>query len=282
MNRIRSFWIEVWMDLAGSILYAVGISVFAQQADFAPGGISGLALIVYHLWGFPVGLMSLLLNLPLAVCSIHVLGKRFLQKTIQSMIICTIFLDGIFPYLPSFHGSPVLAALFSGAFLGAGMAIFYMHGSSSGGTDFLTLSIQAKRPEFSIGFVTMAIDLVIILLGWPVFGNVEAVLYGLMSTAVCSIVMDKLLYRIGAAKTLLIITDCGEIVAAQIAQHCERGSTAVRAIGSYTRKEKTVLICACTNAQAYRIQKIARKADEHAFIILTDSGGVFGEGFRQP
>ncbi len=277
---MRKFLSAMRFDLLGSLLYAIGISGFAQQANFAPGGISGLALIVYHLWSFPIGITSLLLNLPLAALSTHILGKRFLCKTLQSMLCCTIFLDGIFPFLPTFHGSTVLAALFSGIFLGAGMAIFYMHGSSSGGTDFLTLSIQTKHPEFSIGFVTMAIDFIIILLGWPVFGNLEAVLYGILSTAICSIVMDKLLYHVGAAKTLLIITDHGKVVATEIARHCQRSSIAIRVIGNDSEHEKTVLICACSNAQAYRIQKITKKTDAHAFMILMDSNVVFGEGFQ--
>ena len=90
-----------------------------------------------------------------------------------------------------------MAALFSGVCLGAALALFYMRGSSSGGTDFLTMSIKAVKPHLSIGFVTMAIDLLIILLGWPVFGNVDAVLYGLISAFVTSVVIDKIMYGMG-------------------------------------------------------------------------------------
>ena len=101
---------------------------------------------------------------------------------------------------------------FSGVCLGAALALFYMRGSSSGGTDFLTMSIKAVKPHLSIGFVTMAIDLLIILLGWPVFGNVDAVLYGLISAFVTSVVIDKIMYGMGAGKLILIITTKAEEV----------------------------------------------------------------------
>jgi len=280
-SQIKKFLLLLCFDMLGSTLYSIGIATFAQKADFAPGGVLGFALILYHLWGFPVGVTSLLLNLPLAALSIRALGRNSLYKTIQSMVCYTILLDGIFPYIPYYDGSSMLAALFSGIFLGMGMAIFYMHGSSSGGTDFLTLLIQSKRPKFSIGFVIMTIDVMIILLGWWVFGNFESVLYGIISTAACSIVMDWILYQIGTTKSLLIITKCGETVVAKIAYHCKRSSIAIQGFSTYSGNEKTVLICTCSNVQAYRIQKIVKSIDANAFIILTNSGGVFGEGFRE-
>lgn len=280
-HQIQHFAVDTIFDILGSILYAIGLSSFAQKAYFVPGGISGLALILNHLWNLPIGLMSLLLNIPLVIFSFRVIGKQFLLKTARSMLICSIFLDLIFPQLPAYAGSQMLASLFSGVFLGAGMTIFYMRGSSSGGTDFLTLPIQVKRPHLSIGFVSMSIDLIILLLGWMVFDNVDAILYGLISTFVSSIVIDKLLYRVGAAKMLIIITEFGTEIANRISAVCERGSTAIRGIGTYTRQEKTILICACSNAQAFRIQKIAHETDSHVFMILTDANRILGEGFRK-
>ena len=109
-----------------------------------------------------------------------------------------------------------------------------MRGSSTGGTDFLTMSIKALRPHLSIGFVTMLIDLFIILLGWPVFGNVDAVLYGLISTFITSAVIDKIMYGVDEGKLAIIITSKGGEVARQIDAACARGSNVIRAQGAYT------------------------------------------------
>ena len=227
--------LDISYDIVGSVLYALGIYTFAKTADFAPGGLSGLALIMNHLWRFPIGITTLALNIPLIILSFKLVGRRFMFKSARTMIVCTIFLDLIFPYTKPYTGEPFMAALFSGVCLGAALALFYMRGSSSGGTDFLTMSIKAVKPHLSIGFVTMAIDLLIILLGWPVFGNVDAVLYGLISAFVTSVVIDKIMYGMGAGKLILIITTKAEEVSKKIDQISGRGSTAIRAIGTYTK-----------------------------------------------
>ena len=257
--------LDISYDIVGSVLYALGIYTFAKTADFAPGGLSGLALIMNHLWRFPIGITTLALNIPLIILSFKLVGRRFMFKSARTMIVCTIFLDLIFPY--------------TGVCLGAALALFYMRGSSSGGTDFLTMSIKAIKPHLSIGFVTMAIDLLIILLGWPVFGNVDAVLYGLISAFVTSVVIDKIMYGMGAGKLILIITTKADEVSKKIDQISGRGSTAIRAIGTYTKEEKDVLLCACSSSQAYSVRSAAHEVDPDAFVMLTETSEVFGEGF---
>ena len=196
--------VDILYDIIGSILFGAGIYTFAEGGNFAPGGISGIALIMNKLWNLPVGTMTLILNIPLVIISYKTVGKRFLMKTARTMIISTIFVDLVFPMFPYYTGQRLLAAIYSGALLGLGMVLFYMRGSSSGGADFLTMTIKKKRPHMSLGRLTLLIDLIIILIGWPVFGDVDSVLYGLIAVFVCSVVIDKILYGIGAG-TLAIM-----------------------------------------------------------------------------
>ena len=278
-ERIKSVFMDCLFDLAGSVLYSMSIYTFAKMADFAPGGISGLALIMNHLWGTPIGLMTLVLNIPLILISYKVVGKQFLFKTARTMIFCTIFLDVIFPYTPAYTGNPLLAALYYGILLGTSLTIFYMRGSSSGGTDLLTMTIKKLRPHLSIGAVTMIIDLVIILLGWPVFGNVDAVLYGLVGTGITSIVINKIMYGADAGKMAIVITLHGQRVADEISDRIDRGSTLINAKGSYTKMERDVLLCACSKAQAYSLRKAIFEVDPDAFVMFTETSEVVGEGF---
>ena len=276
----RSGWAyDLAADLAGGVCYAVGMYVFAMHADFAPGGVSGLALLLNRLLGLPVGLGTLLLNLPLFALSYRFVGRRFLARTLRSTVICVLFLDVVFPRFPAYTGEPFLAALYSGAFLGAGLALFYTHGSSSGGMDLLTMTVKTLRPHLSVGTVMMATDLFVILLGWPVFGNVDAVLYGLAAVAVNALVLDKIMYGAGACKLVIIITDAGQAVARRIAARCGRGSTQIRALGSHTGVERYVLLCACGKAQAYKVRTAAHEIDRGAFVMVTEASEVFGEGF---
>nr|WP_294495352.1 YitT family protein [uncultured Mediterraneibacter sp.] len=268
-------------DVAGSILYAAGIYTFAGNAGFAPGGVSGLALILNHLFGLPVGTVTLLFNIPLVAVSYKAVGRQLLIKSAKTMVISSLFLDVIFPFIPMYTGNRLMASICSGVFMGAGMALFYIRGSSSGGIDFLALTIKKKKPHMTIGVITLLIDLIVILLGWPVFGDVDAVLYGVASTGVSTIVIDKILYGIGAGTLAIIITDRGKEVAARIAERAKRGVTAVPASGTYTGQRRDVLLCACSKAEAYLVKSAVSEVDTGAFLMFTETSEVFGEGFKR-
>ena len=284
LNKKIDYKILMWdllYDIAGSILYAAGIYTFAGNAGFAPGGVSGLALILNYLLGLPVGTVTLLFNIPLVVISYKAVGRTLLIKSAKTMVISSLFLDVIFPYIPMYTGSRLMAAIYSGVFMGAGMALFYIRGSSSGGIDFLALTIKKKKPHMSIGVITLLIDLVVILLGWPVFGDIDAVLYGVASTGVSTIVIDKILYGTGAGTLAIIITKRGSVIAAKIGENVRRGVTTIPASGSYTGLHRDVLLCACSKAEAYLVKSAVQETDEQAFLMFTETREVFGEGFKR-
>mgnify|MGYP000849831249 CR=1 FL=1 len=234
-------------NLAAGFLYALSICYFAKGADFAPGGLSGLALLGNYLWGFPIGITTLVLNVPLVLLGFRFVGRAFLGKT-----------------------------------NGFSISLCLIGNTSSGGTDFLTMSIKVLRPHLSVGVVTGAIDLVVILLGWPVFGSVDAVLYGLVTTAVTSLVIDKIMYGSNAGKMLTIITTKGQEIADEISRQCERGSTMVKAVGTYTGTERQMLLCVCARPQVYRIRMAAYRIDPGCMVMVTETGEVYGEGFVDP
>ena len=196
------------------------------------------------------------------------------------MVISSLFLDVIFPYIPMYTGSRLMAAICSGVFLGAGMALFYIRGSSSGGIDFLALTIKKKKPHMTMGVITLLIDLVVILLGWPVFGDIDAVLYGVAATGVSTIVIDKILYGTGAGTLAIIITGKGREVAVKIGENVKRGVTTLPASGGYTGMHRDVLLCACSKAEAYLVKSAVQETDDKAFVMFTETSEVFGEGFK--
>lgn len=278
-KKLKELSLDLFCDTAGAVLYALGIYTFAKMGDFAPGGLSGLALIINHLCGIPIGIMTLLLNIPFVLLSYRIIGKDFLFRTARSMIFCTVFLDVIFPLFPAYTGSPFMAALFSGLCIGAGLSFFYMRGSSSGGTDFLIMSVKTLRPHISIGTVTIVIDFVVIMLGWPVYGSVDSVLYGLVAVFATSVVVDKIMNGLGTGTLAIIITKHGQLVADRIGTVLERGSTAIQARGTYTKESKEVLICACSRSQGYILRRTVHEADPDAFVMMAETSEVFGEGF---
>lgn len=282
MKNIRTIVIDQLYNLVAGILYAVSICYFAKNADFAPGGLSGLALIGNYLWGLPIGTTTLVLNIPLILLSLKFLGKTFLGKTLVTMLWCTFFQDVVFTRIPGYTGDPLLAAIFAGITLGGSLALMYMRGTSSGGTDFLTMSIKTLRPHLSVGALTGLIDLVIILLGWPVFGSVDAVLYGLITTVGTSLVIDKIMYGSSSSKMLTIITTKGQEIADCIAREADRGSTMLRALGTYTGTERQMLLCVCARPQVYTIRTAAYRIDPSCMVMISDTSEVYGEGFIDP
>lgn len=279
---VKSFVVDTLYFTAGSILYALALYTFALQAGFAPGGVSGIAIILNHYTGWPIGTMSLLLNIPILVVCMRSLGRTFLFKSIWAMLINTLFLDVIFPLFPTYTGNPLLAAMFTGVLLGTGLALIYMRGSSTGGTDFIVMALKKKWPHFSVGQIALAIDAVVILAGGFVFQNVDAVLYGIVASFAATFALDNVLYGAGSSKLAIVITDHGQAIADAISNEVERGATLVQATGAYTGEGREMLYCACGKSEIYKVRTTALAVDPAALIMITEAGEVFGEGFDPP
>ena len=246
VQALKTFAVDTVYDVVGSILFAIGVYTFAKSADFAPGGVSGLALICNYLWDLPIGTMTLIINIPIIIISYKVVGRKFLLKSFKTMVISTLFLDLVFPLTPLYTGNSFLAAIFSGVFMGAGLALIYMRGSSTGGTDF------------------------------------DAVLYGVISTYAASVIIDKIIYGAGSGKLAIIITTDGYATAKKIDEETGRGATLIKAIGTYSGIERHLILCACGKAEIFKVRNAAHAVDPNAFVMITEASEVFGEGFTPP
>ena len=281
-KRIQNLMLDLVYDVVGSLIFGLGLYTFAREGGFATGGFSGLGLMLNHLTGLPIGMLTLLLNIPLIILSYRTLGRFFLLKTLKTMIIQTLILDLVMPLFPTYRGNPLIAALFTGVLMGAGLGIIYMRGSSTGGSDFLILSLHKVLPHLSVGQFSLMIDFVILILGALVYGNIDAALYGLISTFACSQVMDRVLYGAGSGKMAIIITNHGMETAQAISDEIERGSTLIKAIGTYSGDGRDMLLCACSKNQIFKVRAAAHRVDERAMVMITEVDEVYGEGFKPP
>ena len=182
--------IIVLYDLIASFLLGVSIVVFAVKANFAPGGVSGLAVIFNYLFGWPIGLVTVLINLPIVLATFRRLGPAFFFCSVKSVLINALFIDYIVVLLPAYEGSRMLAAIFSGLFAGVAYSMLFNIGSSTGGTDFIIAAIQRAKPKLSFGMLAFFIDSTVILASAFVFGELQAVLYGAVYTVVTSASLD--------------------------------------------------------------------------------------------
>lgn len=282
-SRHRELCMDLTFDFFGSILFGLGVYTFAANAHFAPGGISGIALLINYVFdAIPIGTLTLLLNIPIILCTYRTLGRTFFLKSMRTMVISTVIMDGVLPLFPAYEGSRLLAAVFSGICLGAGLALIYMRGSSTGGADFIIHAAKRKMPHISLGQISLIMDAAIIVVGIPVFGDIDSALYGMISAFALTIVMDKILYGAGSGKLALIITDYGPEICQAIDQAVERGSTLVDVMGSYSHEHKYMVMCACSNNEIYKVRTAAHTVDHKAMVMVCEANEVFGEGFHQP
>jgi uncharacterized membrane-anchored protein YitT (DUF2179 family) len=282
-SRAKDFFWDVMYDCAGSILFATGFYSFANNAGFAPGGVTGIAMLIRHFAPLlPLGTLTLSLNVPILLCCLPLLGRRYLFKSLRTMLISTFFMDVVFTRLPVYTGSPLLAAIFTGICSGAGLGLIYMRGSTTGGSDFIIAAVKKKHPHLSFGQITLVLDGCVILAGWPVFGSIDAVLYGLIAVFAATIVMDKIIYGAGSGKLAIVVTDHGKEAAQAISDAVERGATIAPAVGSYTGQNKQLLYCACSNNEVFRVRQAVYSVDPGAIIMICEANEVFGEGFKAP
>ncbi|WP_124067565.1 YitT family protein [Clostridium sp. E02] len=276
----KEIFMDLFTDLIGAVLFNIGIYNFAVQAQFAPVGVSGIALILRHLFGFPMGITSIVLNIPIILISYQLLGKRFLLRSIKSMLIFALVLDYVVPYLPIYQGNPLYASACTGIFSGLGLAIVYLRNCSTGGTDFLVMAIRKLIPHITIGKISLVVDAIVIIAGGFVFRNLDSVILGLVSSIVTTMVIDKIIYGLGAGKLVFVVTSREMDVALRIEESTKRGCTFLQGQGSFSQDQKKVVMCACNNSQVISIRKAIHETDPSAFLIITDSNEVYGEGFK--
>lgn len=272
--------VEILIEVFGSFLIAVGIYNFAVNANFPMTGFSGISIILYRLFHLPIGLSTILLNIPVTLLCYRLLGKKFLIRSLRCMVISSLMIDYLAPLLPVYEGSRLLAAICTGVFAGLGYALIYMKNSSTGGADFIIMAVKAWKPYLSLGRIAFLTDFVIIMVGGFIFKDVDGIIYGMIVAYLLSVVVDKVMYGIDAGKLTLIVTEKGKEVADVIDACSQRGSTILKGQGGYRQDEKQVVMCACNNKQMYLVQQAVKEVDPKSFIIILESNEVLGEGFK--
>lgn len=281
-NTVKKIIIDIIFDIIGGAFIAAGVYNFASASDFPLTGFTGISLIINRLTGFPMGLMLIALNIPVGLICSKILGKRYFFNSLKSMFITSVMIDYVAPNFPVFTNEKILAAICTGVLSGIGYGLIYSRGSSTGGTDFITLSIRSRRPYLSIGNIAFILDAIIVSVGTLIVSkNVTGLIYGMIIAFIASTVVDKILYGLSAGKMTLIVTDKAQEVAEAIDAATHRGATFLKGQGSYTEEDKDIVMCACSKRQMYLIQDAVKEVDPKAFMIIMESSEVMGQGFAK-
>jgi len=268
----------------GSLITAIAIVSFLIPNNIIAGGVSGLAIIFYKMFGWWVGLQMLAYNVVLFTLAFILLGVGFGVKSIYSAVILSVFIDVLqYVKIPIFLASSVqdgglLVAIYGGALAGIGMGMVLWRGASTGGTDIVAM-ILSKYFHISTGIGLLLVDTIITTIAILVFGPLVA-MYGIITIFTTSKTIDGILEGFGNTRTAFIITDKFEEVKTRILEEMERGVTLLNAEGGFTRKKRPVLMVSLRRRELGQLRRIIKEEDPDIFMIVVNNAEVFGEGFK--
>lgn len=280
--NFKSISKDIFYDCLGGLAYGVGVVCFFNSSNIAPGGVSGISIMLNFLFGAPIGITGLLINVPIIILGYIYLGKTMMNKTLKSILITTFIIDFIItPFFPVYSNDRMLASLFGGLLLGTGLALIFQQGSTTGGTDILSHLIKRKYPHFSIGRAMMIIDSVIISLSTIVFGDIESALFAVIGLFCSTKIIDSLLYGADRGTLVFIISDKNKEISDEIITRMERGATLLYSKGMYSGKQSGVLMCAVRRHEFARLKNLVYSVDFNAFFMVCPAEEIAGEGFTR-
>jgi uncharacterized membrane-anchored protein YitT (DUF2179 family) len=267
---------EYLLIVLGCLLTALSFNFFFIPNQIAPGGLSGIATVLYHIFGFPVGVTTLVLNIPLFIAGIRQLGGHFGIRTLLATILLSVFIDLI--KVPALTSDSLLASIYGGFLMGLGLGIIFRMNATTGGTDLFAKIIHKYFPSISVAWVLFAVDFLVVLAASILLGPSRG-LYAIVALALGAKVIDLVQEGLNTAKAFFIISDHAEAISERIIKEMERGVTMLEGRGAYTGNEKNVILCVVTRTQITQLKSMINEIDPAAFVLVADVREVMGEGF---
>jgi len=242
------------------------------------GGVSGIAIILYYIFRSPVGITMLLLNIPIFVLGIKMLGSSFGFKTLYGTFILSLFVDLLNLFKLPVIKDPIIATVYGGILGGLGLGIVFKYGGSTGGTDILA-QVFSHFTGLNIGQSLLIIDGIIVISAGFIFDFVLA-LYALLVIFIQGYSIDLVQQGLSYTKAALIFSDRPRDIGEKILKELGRGVTVFYGMGLYTGREREILYCVVSQSEVGRLKEIIHKNDPKAFVVITPAHEVLGEGFK--
>ncbi len=263
----------------GGICIALSVDMFLVPNNVVSSGITGLGMIAHFLWGWKIGVVTFILNIPLLVAGVRYAGgMRFFIRTVYAVVVMTAAIDLLAAHVPPITGDPLIYTLFGGLLDGLGVGLVLRGKGTTAGTDIIAQLVN-RFMGVSFGVVLLLVNSVILLAAAAVTGLMP-VLYALVVAFVSSRVVDSVQEGVGFARAVFIITNEMEAVREAIFNNLDRGVTIIEARGGYTEQPRPMLFVTVTRGELMPLKQIIAEIDPRAFVVVTDAYEVLGQGFR--
>lgn len=280
-----------FLILIGTILMALGFVFFIAPFRLAPGGVYGIAITVHHFTkgmfdlfpeGIPIGVMALMMDIPLCIIGIWILGPKFGVKTVFGFLSLAFFTD----FITAISGGGALmpddrflSAVFGGVMLGLGLGLIFRTKATSGGTDIIAMIIS-KYTKHPVGSTLIIVDSLVVFVGLVVFNDWTIPLYSLVVIYVTGNVIDMVIKGISTDKTVYIISDYHELIRDNIINTLERGGTYIHGEGMYNGKERKIIYTIVSRKELPQLIHFVKEVDPVAFLSVVDATETIGLGFK--
>ena len=264
--------------LLGCLIGGAAYPMFLVPNNIAPGGLTGVATVLNFLFGAPVGLTSMLMNIPLFLIGFKAMGRVFVVRSLAATVLFSLAIDVL--KLPVATADPLLGTLYGGVLLGVGLGLILRGGATTGGTDMVARMVHKRLPFLSVGMFLFLIDCGVVILASACVGLSEG-LYAMIAIFVSSKLIDMVMAGLTQTRACYIITDHSAQVTGRIMGELDRGVTLLEAKGAYSGASRPVILCVLSGQEVARLKDIVREADEKAFMFVTGAHEALGEGFSK-
>lgn len=275
---VKKFLWRVFLMLTGASLVSVGLEVFLVPNQIIDGGIVGISIIASHLSGWNLGLFLFLFNLPFLFLGYKQIGKTFALSTLFSVCVMSLGTN-LLHHVNAITIDPLLAAVFGGIILGAGVGLVIRSGGSLDGTEIVAILFTKKLP-FSVGEIVMFFNLFIMSSAGFVFGWNNA-MYSLIAYFIAFKMIDITIEGFNESKSVWIISEDHEQIGTTILSRLGRGVTYLNGEGAYTGNEKKVIFCIITRLEEAKLKSIVEEVDPRAFLAIGNIHDVKGGRFKK-
>lgn len=264
-----------------SVIYAMGIALFLDPNHLAPGGVTGIGIILGQFIPLETGTIIFLINVPLIILGYLKLGRKLIVRTFYCVALTSVLIDAISAgYGQAVTDDLLISAIAGSGLVGISIGIIMKHEATTGGMDIIIRLLRRRFPHIKTSALFQLTDCIIVMISAFVFQDIVIALYALIAVWVCATFMDKVMYGTDEAKLLYIISDHSEKIAASLMQDLDAGVTFVQGKGAYSGKEKAVIMAAMRKALAPKAEDVVRQIDPEAFMIVTNATEIYGEGYK--
>ncbi len=263
----------------GAIFYAAGISLFLNPNDLAPGGVTGIAILLNRFVDVETGTLILLLNVPIILLGIWKFGWKFILSTIYSLFMISM-LTNLMEYIGPLTEDRMLAAIVGAVLVGTGIGVVFKAGSTTGGIDIIIKIIKQKFPHKKTGSLFLIFDSVVIAAAGLVFGTIEASIYASIATVVTMYTMDTVLYGKDGARLIYIISDHSDELTNCLLHEAGLGVTWLYGAGTFQSREKKIIMCVADKKKSLQVEEIVKEHDPESFMIISNATEIYGEGYK--